>query len=138
MNFPCTLKLRIDWSEQDLFGHVNNVMFMKYIQAARINYWEAVGIYQDFPTTGIGPMLVAISCQYKKPLHFPGSIVVHTRMKFIKTTSFSLHHQVRNMNNELCAEAEDVMVVFDFNKNEKVQFPDDIRKKVEDLEGREI
>jgi len=37
--FPSKLPIRIDWSEMDLFGHVNNVMYFKYIQASRVNYW---------------------------------------------------------------------------------------------------
>ena len=39
-DWPVRLHLRIDWSEMDVFGHVNNVMFMKYVQAARVHYWE--------------------------------------------------------------------------------------------------
>lgn len=34
------LNLRIDWSELDLFGHVNNVMYAKYMQASRVHFME--------------------------------------------------------------------------------------------------
>lgn len=37
-NYNTSLELRIDWSEMDLFGHVNNVAFFKYVQASRVNY----------------------------------------------------------------------------------------------------
>jgi hypothetical protein len=40
------LELRIDWSEIDLFGHVNNLAILKYIQAARVNYLEKIGLMQ--------------------------------------------------------------------------------------------
>ncbi len=44
--FPLKLRLRIDWSEIDLFGHVNNVATLKYVQAARVNCLEALGLMQ--------------------------------------------------------------------------------------------
>ena len=39
-----TLEIKLDWSEMDLFGHINNVAYFKYAQSARVNYLESVGI----------------------------------------------------------------------------------------------
>ena len=44
MATPIILTLRVDWSEMDLFGHINNVMYAKYIQSARVNFVEKIGI----------------------------------------------------------------------------------------------
>lgn len=137
-HFPVRLGLRIDWAEQDLFGHVNNVMFMKYIQAARVNYWEQIGLYQYFRETNMGPMLVHVHCDYKKPLHYPGNMTILSRMKFIKNTSFSIQHRILDHEGAVSAEAEDVIVMYDFNKNEKILFPNEFRKKVEELEGKKF
>lgn len=135
-DFPVTLKLRIDWSELDLFGHVNNVMFMKYVQAARVNYWEQIGLYREFLETKKGPMLASVNCNFKKPLFFPGEVLIRTRMEFIKNTSFGFHHELWDDKGELAAEAHDVMVSFDFNTNEKMPFPEAMRETVEKLEGK--
>lgn len=135
-SYPVKLELRIDWAELDLFGHVNNVMFFKYVQAARLHYWETIGLYQHFLKTNLGPMVASVNCQFKKPLHYPGNIMITTSMKFIRNSSFSFIHQIWNDAGELVAEAEDVMVMFDFNKNEKIPFPDAFRKKVETLESK--
>ena len=134
--FNVNLQLRIDWAELDLFGHVNNVAFMKYVQAARVHYWEQVGIYQHFLQTRVGPMLASVTCDYRQPLFYPGNILIESRMNFIKNTSFSLQHHVLNDNGKLVAEAEDVMVMYDFNRNEKILFPENFRRKIEELEGR--
>ncbi len=137
-DFPVTLKLRIDWSELDLFGHVNNVMFLKYVQAARVNYWEQIGLYKEFLATKKGPMLASVNCNFKKPLFFPGEVLIRTRMEFIKTTSFGFHHELWDDKGELAAEAHDVMVYFDFNTNEKLSFPETLRNAVEKLEGKKF
>ncbi len=132
------LVLRIDWSEMDLFGHVNNVAFMKYVQASRVNYWEAVGITALHQTTNIGPMLASTACQFKKPLFYPGTAAIQARVSFIKNTSFGIHHQIFDNEGNLAAEADDVMVLFDFNKNEKAPFPAHIRQVIEQLEGKQF
>src|ERR1043165_6656677 len=114
------LPLRIDWSEMDLFGHVNNVAYFKYIQASRVRYWEVSGLEALFTESRVGPILLSTSCKFIKPLHYPGNIVVEARIEFIKNTSFGMHHRILNDQNGIVAEAQDVIVTFDFNTNEKV------------------
>ncbi|CAN5153992.1 thioesterase family protein [soil metagenome] len=136
--FPLELKLRIDFSELDLFGHVNNVMFLKYIQSARVNYWEQSGIYSEFKENKIGPLLVSTSCQFKKQLMYPGDVTIKTGMEFIKNTSFSLHHIIIDQHGDVVAEAQDVLVMFDFNTNEKTAVPLILRESASELEGRDL
>jgi len=102
--FPFTITLRIDWSELDLFAHVNNVMYFKYIQTARVNSWEKTGLNKYFTENKTGPTLASTACQFKKPLFYPGNIRIETEVTFIKTTSFGLKHRIYNDNDELCAE----------------------------------
>lgn len=137
-NFPIKLPLRLDWSEMDLFGHINNVAYFKFIQASRVNYWELTGLAASFNETKIGPILLSTGCQFIKPLHYPSNIVVEARMEFMKNTSFGIHHRILNERNELCAEAHDVIVSFDFNKNEKVAIATAFREAVNRIEGREL
>jgi acyl-CoA thioester hydrolase len=134
--FPVKLPLRIDWSEMDMFGHVNNVSYFKYIQASRVNYWETFALMQIFEEDKIGPILLSTSCNFMKPLYYPGNIMIQASVEFIKNTSFGVYHQILNGQGEVAAEAHDVIVMFDFKKNEKIVFPEHFRKRVEELEGR--
>src|ERR1041384_4107431 len=102
--FPISLELRIDWSELDLFGHVNNVMYFKYLQASRIQCRQAMGIDQWLQEKGIGPMLASARCDFRKPLLFPGSITIGSSIEFIRNTSFGLFHRIWNERKELAAE----------------------------------
>ena len=137
-DFPVKLELRIDWSEMDLFGHVNNVAYFKYIQASRVNYWEISGIVPMFYEQKIGPILLSTNCQFIKPLHYPGNIIVESRIEFIKNTSFGIYHRIRNDKNEIAAEAHDIIVTYDFDKNEKVPVSEEFRRAVEKIEGRKV
>ena len=110
--FIVELVLRIDWSEMDIFKHVNNVTFFKYIQAARVNYWEQADLVKYYHKEGIFPMLVNCDCKFLQPLFYPGNVIVKSSVVFIKNTSFGIKHMLYNNQMQQVAEANDVMVLF--------------------------
>lgn len=124
------LKLRIDWSELDVFGHVNNLEIMKYAQAARVIFLDNAGLMQMQKEYGKGPILASIHTQFLKPLFFPGTVTVITKVDYIKTSSFKLIHQIFNDKNELAAEAHDIIVFYNFKKQHKLMIPNDLREKI--------
>lgn len=115
-----TLKLRIDWADLDLFGHVNNVAFFKYLQATRVSYCESIGLTSLNDADKLSFMVASSQCQFKKPLFYPGDVTVTATVEWIKNTSFQLSYKLFNDQKELVAEAADVLVVFDHHKKEKV------------------
>ena len=130
MSLETKITLRIDWSELDIFGHVNNVAFNKYAQAARLNYVDMIGLMEFHKTQNIGFMVAETNCQFKKELLFPGNIHIQTRIDFVKNTSFALQHTMTNDLGELVAIARDVLVVFDFNEKGKCLIPEEIKEKI--------
>jgi acyl-CoA thioester hydrolase len=132
------LELRIDWSEIDLFGHVNNLAIMKYVQAARVNYLELIDLMQLQTEKKIGPILASTNCQFRKPLFYPGQVTVYSRVDSIKNTSFRIQHRMYNDKHEVSAEAHDIIVFYDFNKNTKLPIPEAIRRKIESLESQDF
>ncbi len=122
-----TLNLRIDWSELDLFGHVNNVQILKYIQAARVACWQHMKLDTLYETEKKAPLLVSVNCDFKKPLYFPGNIRVESKPDILGNTSFGFFHQIFDDHGTLAAEARDVMVFFDFNSNNKLSLPEEFR-----------
>ena len=130
------MEIRIDWSEIDSFGHINNLAIMKYIQTARVGYLEEIGMMPLQEDTGIGPVMASTSCQFKKQLYYPGKVVVCSRIDHIKNTSFQMRHAVFNDAEELIAEAHDVIVMFNFGRNTKQPVPDIYRERIAALESR--
>jgi len=124
------LNIKLDWSEMDLFGHINNVAYFKYVQSARVNYLESVGINTADPENKLSFAVAASSCNFKQPLYFPGEIVVKTKTDWIKNTSLQLTHLICNQKNQISAEAIDVIVLFDYATQKKVNIPDTVRQKI--------
>ncbi len=124
------LELRIDWSEIDLFGHVNNLAIFKYVQAARVNYMEMIGLMQLQAEIKTGPILASATCQFRKPLFYPGKVIVYSRVDAIKNSSFHLQHEIKNDDGEIAAEAHDIIVMYDFGKKHKFNIPEEIKDKI--------
>ena len=133
MKAPLRLELRIDWSEIDLFGHINNLAIQRYVQAARIQCMEALGLMQSQAETRIGPILASTNCRFRKPLYYPGTVTVHSTIDEIRNTSFKVYYEVHNDSGEIVAEAQDVIVLFDFGRRAKLVIPDALRKMIEKL-----
>ncbi len=136
--FPAQIQLRLDWSELDLFGHINNVSYFKYLQASRLNYWEQLGLTDWYKEKGIGPLLASTRCEFRKPLHYPGKITVHVSVTEMRNTSFALYHQILNESGELAAEGYDIVVLYDYRKGEKFSLPEALRAQVASIEGRKF
>lgn len=126
--YKLSLDLRIDWSDLDMYKHVNNLTFNKFMQTGRVNFWEATGLGKTFEETNRGPMLVSTHCDFKKSLYYPGMATVKTKLAYLKNSSFALDHLILNENNEICAEGRDVAVCFDFNTEETYRIPEDLRE----------
>lgn len=124
------LALRIDWSDLDAFGHVNSLSFLRYVQAARVHYWEQIGLYQAFLADRRGPMLASVRCDFRRPLFYPGLVTVRTQIAFIRTTSFGLAHTLVDRAGDVAAEASDVMVMFDYAAGQKMPFPAVFRERI--------
>ncbi len=129
-DFKLSLILRIDWSEMDTYQHVNNVNFMKYMQSARVQFWEVTGLAKLYAETKRGPMLVSTKCDFKNPLFFPGNVEIKTKVEFLKNSSFGLYHKLYNDKGVLCAEGHDVAVCFDFNTDKTFLITEELRESM--------
>jgi acyl-CoA thioester hydrolase len=125
-----SIRLRIDWSEIDSFGHINNLAILRYAQTARLSYLEQLGMMDCHAETGIGPVLASTTCQFRKQLFYPGHVTVRSLVEHVKTTSFHMLHVVLNDQQECVAEMRDVLVMFDYGKKVKHPISDAFREKL--------
>lgn len=126
-DYKLSVEIRVDWSDLDIYEHVNNVSYMRFLQSGRVNFWEASGVYEYYRKSNQGTMLVSTKCDFKKSLFYPGKAIIKTKLDFIGNTSFGLKHIILNENGELCAEGNDVIVCFDFDKKKTFPVPDWLR-----------
>lgn len=130
-DYKLSLELRIDFSDLDMYRHVNNLTFIRFLQSGRVNFWEATGLATLFSETNKGAILVSTHCDFKKSLFYPGKAIVKTKLAYIKNSSFALDQVILNEEGEVCAEGRDIAVFFDFSKDQALTIPTDLRESMQ-------
>jgi acyl-CoA thioester hydrolase len=126
----------VRWGDMDALGHVNNAMYFRYFETARIAYFERVGVFHPGHGTRIGTILVSTRCDFLVPMVYPDTAVVGARVREARTTSLTLDYAIyRGAERELCAVGSSVIVLYDYDKKAKVPIPPDLRQRIESLEG---
>ena len=135
--YPVTIEMPIAWGDMDAFQHVNNVVYFKHFESARIAYFEKINFLDVMTKTGIGPILASTKCRYKIPLTYPDQVTVGARVEAIEEDRFIMKYAVISHKfKKVAATGEGELVTFDYNNNKKAPVPDDIRERINALEKR--
>ena len=135
--YPVTLTLPVLWGDQDAFGHVNNLVYLRWCETARVEYMVRIGLWVPLPPAGVGPILASISCDYKRPLTYPDTVTVGARVTRIGNRSFRMHHRiVSHWLDAVAAEVDSTIVVLDYARGKTVPVPEGCRKAIAELEPK--
>jgi acyl-CoA thioester hydrolase len=135
--FPVVVELDVAWGDMDSYAHVNNVVYFRYFESARIAYLDRVGWTASKAETGLGPIMASTQARFRKPLAYPDHIFVGARLADIQTDRITLEHRIVSARlNAVACEGQVVVVSYDYNANAKCPIPEAIRKAIEELEGK--
>lgn len=138
-NFPVFVTLPVQWGDQDAFGHVNNTVYFRWFESARIAYADRIGLSELMNTQKVGPILASITCDYRRQITYPETVIVGAKVTRIGRTSLTIVHELFTASNQaLAAEGRSTIVVFDYNTNRTHPVPDPIRRAIEALEGEKF
>ena len=136
-NYPIVLSLPVLWADMDLFGHVNNTIYLKWFESARVAYWDGSLMRDYMVPRDLGPILVSIHCDYKKQIHYPDQIEVSARAAHIGKTSITIEHEVFSQHHGcVAASGQSVIVMFDYKQQQKYVISDELRAIIERCEAR--
>jgi acyl-CoA thioester hydrolase len=132
--WPTQLEIPVAWGDMDSFRHVNNAVYVRWFESARIDYFLKIGIVN---TDGVGPILARISVNYRRPVIYPDTIRVETTVTQFGRTSFSMSYRAisKQQGGELVADSDCVIVMFDYQRQEKVPLSDELKQKILALES---
>lgn len=135
--FPVVVPLPIQWGDLDAYGHVNNLIYLRWFESARAVYATRVGVEVLPSQTGVGAVLATISCKFLRLLNYPGDVLSGVRVTRISLGSVTLEYLVADSQTGVpVAEGTSDVVLYDYAADRPVPVPDHIRKAVEQLEGR--
>lgn len=133
--YPVAVEMPIAWGDMDAFRHVNNVVYFKHFESARISYFEKIEYFEFMNETGIGPILASTHCQYKIPLTYPDQVTVGAKVETMEEERFKMKYAVISHNHQkIAALGEGMIVSFDYRNAKKAPIPDEIVKSIIALE----
>jgi acyl-CoA thioester hydrolase len=123
--------LPVQWGDMDAFGHVNNVVYIRWFESARIDLLASWPSDVTMDGKGIGPILASIKCDYKQQLHFPDTVHIGSKAGSMGRSSVVIEHMVfSEQQRKIAATGTSVMVVFDYAANRPVRIPADLRQQM--------
>ncbi|MHA2301298.1 MAG: acyl-CoA thioesterase [Candidatus Thorarchaeota archaeon] len=134
-DFKIKVDIPIAWGDMDSFNHVNNTQFFKYFETARIRYFEEIGFIETMEKNSIGPILASTSAKFIKPLFYPDSVTVGTRVISIEPTEFIMEYVVESKSKGIVALGESKMVVYNYKSSKRTTLPDIVRNKIREIDS---
>ena len=117
----------------DAANHVNNAVYMRYFETARIEFFNQVGFMDFTGGEGIGPILAEVNCQYKAPLTFPDNIKITARILPDSFTEygFVMQHVVYSEKlQRIAAEGTSRIVCYDYKTKQKALISNGLLEKL--------
>ena len=146
MNIPEALEdyhvitpVKIRWSDMDAGMIVNNVHYLRWMEIGRTDMLEKAGV-TDF--TGqiipIGVVVGKVSCTYIRPLAYPDTVLVASRVRDIKEDRFIVENALYSVEHKQMAAIGEVrLVTFDLRKMQKTAIPDYLREGLLEMKNEE-
>jgi acyl-CoA thioester hydrolase len=127
--YPGRVTFQLRWRDMDAMSHVNHALYFTYFEQARCELWGRAGLLLD--GTGEGPILKAISAEFKAPLKFPGSVTVGVRTEELSSREYEQHYAVVSHDSgRVVATARAVFVNYDYDSGVPAEISDDMRLKL--------
>lgn len=121
-------KIPIRWGDMDAYGHVNNTVYFRYMEQARVELIEALGV--QVRPGGDGPVIINAGCTFLKPMNYPGTVEVRTYVEQPGRSSVQSHVDML-IDGELYAEGAAKIVWMNTQSGKSVPIPDQVRAVLE-------
>jgi len=137
--FPVVIEQVVAWGEMDSFQHLNNVIYFRYFENARIEYMRRMDWFEYQKQTGIGPILAATQARFRRAVTYPDKLLVATRIIAMGKDRFTMDYRiVSTSQNDVVTFGDGVVVTYHYPEGKKVLVPDELRHRIERIEGRQF
>ena len=135
-DFPVRVEIPVAWGDMDAFGHVNNTVYFRYFETARISGFAELGFGQVGQSDGVGPILHSASCRFRIPLTYTDTVTVGASIGDVGEDRFvMLYRAVSHHHDAVAADGESLIVTFDYATGTKARVPEDLRAQLLQMRG---
>jgi acyl-CoA thioester hydrolase len=121
-------RLDVRFRDCDALGHVNNAVYLTYLEQARFHHWRAAGVPSRPAGDGIpGVILARVEIDYRQPAKYGDVLEIRLALEAIGRTSFTYQYEIVSADGQLIASARTVMVSYDYAAGRPTPVPDALR-----------
>jgi acyl-CoA thioester hydrolase len=129
--FPHFLEITTRWMDNDVYGHINNVVYYSFFDTVVNRYLIDNGAI-DFAKGPVIGLVVETQCSYFKPVSYPDRVTAALSVEHVGTSSVRYRVGIfRNDDDNAAAQGHFVHVYVDRASNKPVPLPEILRRALE-------
>ena len=123
--------------DTDAMGHINNAVYITYLEVARQVYWQRLAKASDYRRV---PFILAhVTCDFRAEALVNEVLDIGIRCEWIGVKSFAFVYEIRErQTRRRVVEATTVQVCYDYATKQSLPVPADLRRQLEAFEGRAL
>jgi acyl-CoA thioester hydrolase len=134
--YPVIVEQAVVWGDMDSYQHVNNVVYFRYFENARLEYFRRLDWFKYEEETGIGPILASTQARFRRPLTYPDTIRIAARIAQLGDDRMTMEHIIVSLDQKaIVTEGQSTIVTFHYAENRKVSVTEELRRRIEALEA---
>jgi acyl-CoA thioester hydrolase len=133
--FAHTFSQDVAFRDLDGLGHVNNAVYLSYVESARLAYMQEVLGPLELEELGI---VADVKISFRSPASLGETLEVGQRVSRVGETSLVFDFEIRGGDARLVAEGSTVHVAFDYGMRRPVPVPEEWRSRIESYEARSL
>ena len=135
--YPVVIEQVVDWGDMDAFQHVNNVVYFRYFENARVEYFQRLEWKSCLKETGIGPIVATAQARFRRPVTYPDTLLVGARVSVMSEDRYTIDYRIISTKQaERVTSGETVVVAYHYADLKKVPIPAEMKTRIEKLEGK--
>jgi acyl-CoA thioester hydrolase len=126
-------RLDVRFRDCDPMGHVNNAVYLTYLEQTRFNHWRSLWGFgaPQTPPEMPGVILARVEADYKRPARYGDTLEIRLLVTNIGRSSFRYEYEVVDEQGRTVLTAATVQVMYDYAAGKPVPIPDGIRRLLE-------
>jgi acyl-CoA thioester hydrolase len=123
--------------DTDAMGHINNAVYVTYLEVARQNYWRALDAQSDYRRVPF--ILAGVKIDFRSEALVKETLALAIHCAWIGNKSFGFEYEIRaRVTSRLVVEASSVQVCYDYTSKTSMAVPPELRQRLEAFEGRAL
>ena len=131
--YPYTLEIEVTFRDLDAQGHVNNAVYVTYLETARIKFLVELLALKGLQ--GMPVIMAELNCSYRSPAFFGERLTVGVGISRFGIKSFDMAYRITAGDGRLVAVAKTVQVMYDYAAAQTIPVPDSFKQRVRAYQG---